>query len=73
MIGVTSPATTALLGRKNYLGFGGYWLAAAAETADLRDRAFSRWLHAVEKIVFSATLKEAAWENPALSTQIPPQ
>jgi len=64
MIAVTSPATTVLLGRKNYQGFGSYWPAVANdETADLRDRAFSKWLNAVEKIVFSSTLKEPTWEN----------
>jgi dihydrofolate reductase len=64
MIGVTSPATTALLGRKNYQGFGSYWPAVANdETADPRDRAFSKWLNSVEKIVFSSTQKEATWEN----------
>jgi hypothetical protein len=51
MIAVTSPATTALLGKKNYQGFGGYWPSVADnESADPRDRAFSRWLNAVEKV-----------------------
>jgi dihydrofolate reductase len=64
MIGVTTPATTVLLGRKNYQGFGSYWPAVANdESADRRDRAFSIWLNSVEKIVFSSTLKETAWEN----------
>jgi dihydrofolate reductase len=64
MIAVTSPATTALLGRKNYEGFSAYWPGVADdESADPRDRAFSAWLNAVEKIVFSSTLKEAAWQN----------
>ncbi|HVH65794.1 MAG TPA: dihydrofolate reductase family protein [Candidatus Acidoferrum sp.] len=64
MIAVTSPATTVLLGRKNYQGFGAYWPAVADDaSADPRDRAFSRWLTAVEKIVFSSTLKEATWQN----------
>lgn len=64
MVGVTAPATTVLLGRKNYQGFGGYWPTVAGdESADPRDRAFARWLNAVEKIVFSSTLKEATWEN----------
>src|SRR6185295_13508563 len=54
MVGVTAPATTVLLGRKNYQGFGGYWPTIAGdESADPRDRAFARWLNAVEKIVFS--------------------
>src|SRR5262245_57613274 len=64
MIAVTSPATTLLLGRKNYEGFGGYWPSVANdESADPRDRAFSKWLNLVEKVVFSSTLKEAKWEN----------
>jgi dihydrofolate reductase len=64
MVGVTTPATTVLLGRKNYQGFGSYWPAVANdESADRRDRAFSKWLNSVEKIVFSSTLKEANWEN----------
>lgn len=64
MIDVTSPATTVLLGRKNYEGFGGYWPSVVEnEEADPRDRAFSRWLNSVEKIVFSSTLKNANWEN----------
>ena len=64
MVNVTTPATTVLLGRKNYLGFGGFWPSVADdESADPRDRAFSKWLNSVEKIVFSSTLKEAAWVN----------
>lgn len=64
MIDVTSQATTVLLGRKNYSGFGSYWPSVAAnESADPRDRAFSKWLNSVEKIVFSSTLKDATWEN----------
>ncbi len=64
MIAVTSPATTVLLGRKNYEGFGSYWPAVANdENADPRDRAFSKWLNSVEKIAFSSTLKAPTWEN----------
>ena len=64
LISVTAPATTVLLGKKNYMGFGSYWPTVADdESADPRDRAFSKWLNSVEKIVFSTTLKEAAWEN----------
>jgi len=64
MVGVTSPATTVLLGRKNYEGFSQYWPSMAAnESADSRDRAFSKWLNSVEKIIFSSTLKETTWEN----------
>jgi len=72
MINVTSPATTVLLGRKNYEGFGSYWPSVAEnEEADSRDRAFSKWLNAVEKIVFSSTLKEAPWENSRIANDDP--
>jgi dihydrofolate reductase len=72
MVSVTTPATTVLLGRKNYQGFGGYWPTVANdESADLRDRAFSKWLNAVEKIVFSSTLKEATWENSRIADTDP--
>src|SRR6202011_1252052 len=51
MVRVTSPATTALLGRKNYQGFASYWPAVADDdNADPRDRAFAQWLNAAEKI-----------------------
>jgi dihydrofolate reductase len=64
MIGFTNSATTVLLGRKNFQGFGSYWPAVANdESADPRDRAFSKWLNSVEKIVFSSTLDETAWGN----------
>ncbi len=64
MIAVTTPATIVLLGRKNYEGFMSYWPKVADdESADPRERAFSRWLNSVEKIVFSSTLKKATWEN----------
>jgi len=73
MLTVTRPASTALLGRKNYQGFGSYWPAVAGDPgADRRDRAFAQWLDAVEKVVFSTTLHEASWpgsrivaDNPA--------
>jgi dihydrofolate reductase len=64
MIAVITPATTVLLGRKNYQGFGYYWPKITEdESADPRDRAFSKWLNSVEKIVFSSTLKDATWQN----------
>ena len=64
MVRVTSTATTALLGRKNYEGFGGYWPAVADdENAAPQDRAFASWLNAVDKVVFSSSLTEAPWAN----------
>lgn len=68
MVRVTGPATTALLGRKNYQGFAGFWPAVADdENADPADRTFSRWLNDVEKVVFSTTLHEAEWENARIA------
>ncbi|HZX08559.1 dihydrofolate reductase family protein [Kribbella sp.] len=72
MIRVTSPATTALLGRKNYQGFGGYWPAVADdETAPEESRAFSRWLNETEKVVFSSTLDDAPWQNSRIAATDP--
>jgi dihydrofolate reductase len=72
MVRVTGPATTALLGRKNYQGFAGFWPAVADdENADPADRTFSRWLNDVEKVVFSTTLHEAEWENARIATVEP--
>jgi len=72
MIDVTSPATTVLLGRKNYEGFGSYWPSVANNAeADKRDRTFSKWLNSVEKIVFSATLKDTPWENSRIVNDDP--
>lgn len=68
MVRVTQPATTVLLGRKNYEGFGGFWPTVAAdENADPRDRAFAQWLDSVEKVVFSSTLTEAPWSNSRIA------
>jgi dihydrofolate reductase len=72
MVRVTSPATTALLGRKNYAGFGGFWPAVAEdENAAPQDRAFSKWLNEVEKVVFSTTLAEAPWGNSRIVNSDP--
>jgi dihydrofolate reductase len=64
MIRVTAPATTIVLGRKNYEGFGGFWPAVADdENAAPQDRAVSKWMNETEKVVFSSTLTEAPWQN----------
>ncbi|MEU7859752.1 dihydrofolate reductase family protein [Nonomuraea sp. NPDC049141] len=69
---ITATATTVLLGRKNYEGFGGCWPAVAKDdAADPRDRSFSEWLNAVEKVVFSSTLKEAPWANSRIVDAAP--
>jgi dihydrofolate reductase len=72
MIRFTSPATTVLLGRKNYEGFGGYWPAVAdQEDADPRDRAVSRWMNDVEKIVFSSTTTNSTWSHSTITGRAP--
>jgi len=72
MLRVTESATTALLGRKNYEGFAGYWPSVADdEAADPADRAFSRWLNSVEKVVFSTTLSSAEWDNARVTATDP--
>lgn len=72
MVRVTGPATTALLGRKNYEGFGGFWPAVADNPdAHADDRTFSRWLNEVEKVVFSQTLTTTEWANSRLATADP--
>ncbi len=73
MIAVTAPATTVLLGRTNYEGFGGFWPAVADdEAADPRDRAFSAWLTATDKIVFSSTLEgPSPWANTTITADDP--
>ncbi|MCT2584201.1 dihydrofolate reductase family protein [Actinophytocola gossypii] len=59
---IVNGGTTALLGRRNYEGFRGYWPAVGRdETADPRDRAYGQWLDTVEKVVFSTTLTDTDW------------
>jgi dihydrofolate reductase len=72
MLRVTRGATTVLLGRKNYEGFGGFWPAVADdESAAPADREFSGWLNAVEKVVFSTTLDDAGWDNARITRSDP--
>ena len=68
MIRVTGTATTALLGRKNFEGFGGYWPSVADdENADPRDRAFSAWLNGTEKVVFSRSTTGSPWAHTRIT------
>jgi dihydrofolate reductase len=71
-LAVTSTATTILLGRVNYEGFGGYWPGVADMAgADPWDRSFSRWLTATDKVVCSTTLTDAAWQNTTIESRSP--
>jgi dihydrofolate reductase len=72
MVQVTGPPSTALLGRKTYQGFSSYWPAVAGDMqADPRDRAFARWLNAVEKVVFCTTLTDTKWPNARILADDP--
>ncbi|HZE39695.1 MAG TPA: dihydrofolate reductase family protein [Stackebrandtia sp.] len=72
MIKVTTPATTALLGRKNYEGFGGYWPSVVDdENAPEQSRRFAAWLNDVDKVVFSTTLTQTPWHNSRLADSDP--
>lgn len=72
MVQVTGKATTALLGRKNYQGFSGFWPSVADDAAaDPRDRTFARWLNGVEKVVFGRTLSTVDWSNARLADADP--
>src|SRR5438046_4396256 len=72
LLKITSTASTALLGRKNYEGFAGFWPAVADdEAADPRDRAFSRWLNDVEKVVCSTTITDSTWANTTITPKAP--
>lgn len=70
--GIWAAATTALLGRSNYEGFGYYWPGVANDpAADPLDRQFSTWLTSVDKVVFSRTLAEPTWgDNVRISDDL---
>lgn len=66
--GIYGGATTALLGRRNFEGFSGFWPPVADDpTAHPRDRAYARWQNSVEKVVFSRTLTEVPGPNARLA------
>lgn len=66
------PATTALLGRKNYVGYREVWPSVAVDdTADPRDRGFAQWLDAVEKVVVSRSLTDPGWTNARVVDETP--
>jgi dihydrofolate reductase len=68
LFGMYDRLDTVLLGRLNYEGFHGYWPAVANDpSASVTDRAFSRWMDAAPKVVFSHTLKHTDWKNSRLA------
>jgi dihydrofolate reductase len=58
---------TILVGRVNYEGYASYWPSVKDDpNASPNDKAISRWLDDVPKVVFSRTLREVAWKNARL-------
>jgi dihydrofolate reductase len=73
-VGFTQSSTTALIERKNYESFAGYWPSVADdESADLRDRTFSRWFTSVQKVVFSTSLTDGSLPNTTVTSDPPAQ
>jgi dihydrofolate reductase len=69
--GIWSGSSTAVMGRRNFEGYRGYWPAVAADpSAPPRDRAFARWLDSVEKVVFSSTIDDPAWSNTRVARDL---
>jgi dihydrofolate reductase len=59
---------TILVGRVNYEGFAAYWPSVKDDPkASANDKAISRWLDDVPKVVFSRTLREVTWKNSRLA------
>jgi dihydrofolate reductase len=59
-----ASATTALMSGEDFETFREVWGPAVEDlTADPRDRAFARWLDAVEKIIVSSAMTEPGWRN----------
>jgi dihydrofolate reductase len=61
---ITEQADVNLFGRTTYQMMEGYWPTAGDQPgATEHDISHSRWLNAVEKVVFSTTLSEVTWNN----------
>lgn len=74
---ICSGADTALLGRRNFVGFAAVWPGITADPAsDGRTRDLGRWLASVEKHVLSSSLTQADveavdWGPVTVSTDLP--
>jgi dihydrofolate reductase len=76
-------ADTLLLGRRTYEMFAGFWPKAVdASTAQSphgggqlseEQRGMGEWLNEATKLVFSKTLKDAAWKNTRLIRELDPR
>ena len=70
MVRVTSPATTALLGRKNYQGFAATGPRSPGTRA-LTPATDHSPCGSIEKVVFSTTVKDADWNNTRIVDAAP--
>lgn len=69
---VRAATGTVLLGRKNHDGYLGYWPAIADDPeASEGDRAISRWLTDIDKIVFSNSIDASPWTNTTVTDRAP--
>jgi uncharacterized protein YndB with AHSA1/START domain/dihydrofolate reductase len=67
-----TEATTAVMGRKTYEGFAGYWPSVARDgNAERRDRTFAQWLDSVQKVVVTTTLSATSWPNSRVAVGQP--
>jgi dihydrofolate reductase len=64
---VRADVDTAMYGRATYLGMQGFW-SSMLDNPDATpgERAHAKWVHDVDKIVFSTTLDSAGWANSRL-------
>ncbi len=72
-IDLLNTVDTVLLGRVTFKLFEDYWPAAARNPATAKsDREIARLLSAANKIVFSKTREETAWENTRFANELMP-
>ncbi|HEX3002251.1 MAG TPA: dihydrofolate reductase family protein, partial [Methanoregula sp.] len=67
-ISILGRVDTLLFGRTTYEMMAGYWPTATAD-----DPLITRSMNALRKIVFSATLKKADWNNTRIVNRIDPE
>ena len=60
-----SAVDTVLLGRVMYPGYSSYWRAVLSEPKNYpkNELRYARWAEKTRHIVFSRTMKNAAWKN----------
>jgi dihydrofolate reductase len=64
---VRADVDMAMYGRSTYLGMQGFW-SMMLDNPDAKptERAHAKWVHNVDKVVFSTTLESAGWANSRL-------